>query len=183
MTADIYNKSEIYDYLYAFVKNNISAVQFERWIIPRIDWLKRTLGKNLTERIVNFDYADGDLSEIKSFIEYELGGLSEKDDLYDCGNELQRLMDWHSQGIDVILLDCSDICDGQTLQNKLRFSFGFPPWYGKNWDAFNDLVSLTEVDEIRLIGFDQMKKHIPQDAENLINLLERYKDKCDIIKK
>ena len=39
----------------------------------------------------------------------------------------------------IILLDLTD-CKGYELHKRIKDAFGFPEYYGENWDAFWDLI-------------------------------------------
>ena len=49
------------------------------------------------------------------------------------------------------------------LHELLAFSFGFPEYYGKNWDAFWDCLCDTNLPKtIELVGFDEIKRVLPE---------------------
>ena len=40
----------------------------------------------------------------------------------------------------IIHLDLTDCRYIDDLHERIRVAFGFPEWYGENWDAFWDLI-------------------------------------------
>jgi len=70
-----------------------------------------------------------------------------------------------------LIIDLKEVNTKQDLHNLLSTRFGFPDWYGNNWDAFWDLITDTEVvrmpDRLTLIGFKELLKKLPRDAQLL----------------
>ena len=46
-----------------------------------------------------------------------------------------------SKKIEEITLDFTGVKTLWELHERIRIAFDFPEWYGKNWDAFWDLLS------------------------------------------
>lgn len=53
--------------------------------------------------------------------------------------------DLEGLGFEVWTLDGSSMTDAQTFHTEAARVFGFPPYYGKNWDAFNDCFGELEL--------------------------------------
>lgn len=78
--------------------------------------------------------------------------------------------------VEKIVLDVSDIDTFVELQRYLQKELGFPDFYGMNWDAFWDAItSLVELPEVLvLMGWERLIKTLPEEANVLRDLLERY---------
>ncbi|MCC8435245.1 barstar family protein [Brevibacillus sp. M2.1A] len=79
----------------------------------------------------------------------------------------------------MVVIDVSEVKDPFELQNVLKEKLGFPDFYGKNWDAFWDaitgLVMLPE--KLVFIGWDDLVRNLPKDAEFLEKLIEKKNNK------
>ncbi len=53
----------------------------------------------------------------------------------------------------IINLDLTNTKYIMELHERIRLAFDFPEWYGKNWSAFEDLLSTEcDADEVRIYG-------------------------------
>lgn len=72
-----------------------------------------------------------------------------------------------------VVIDLSNVTRQSELHALLAESLSFPPFYGKNWDAFWDsitgLVEMPEVLELR--GIEKLHRALPEDAAHLTTLL------------
>ena len=71
-----------------------------------------------------------------------------------------------------VVINVENVKDSQELHKLLKSELEFPHFYGMSWDAITGLVQLPEVTIIK--GYKILKKDLPQDAEILVNTLERY---------
>ena len=83
----------------------------------------------------------------------------------------------------IIELDLTGCKALNELHERIRVAFDFPEWYGKNWDAFNDLLS-TECDADKVII--KGEKTLSKDFEKSLNMMHKvfefkkeYNDKCN----
>lgn len=62
------------------------------------------------------------------------------------------------------------------LHNRIREAFNFPDFYGRNWDAFWDLVS-TECDAntIIVIGSRSLPQDLKESGEMMLGILQEHK--------
>lgn len=59
------------------------------------------------------------------------------------------------------------------LHERIRASFGFPEWYGANWDAFWDLLwSECDADEVVIIGEKTIPKELKPQLEDMYKVLD-----------
>lgn len=72
-----------------------------------------------------------------------------------------------------VIFDCRGIDSKYKLHSKIKKVFDFPEWYGMNWDAFNDLIDLSDYNEIRFINFNALKNVLPDDTALFIELLKK----------
>ena len=75
-----------------------------------------------------------------------------------------------------VVINVENVKDSQELHNLLKSELEFPHFYGMSWDAFWDAITgLVQLPEVTIIkGYKILKKDLPQDAEILVNTLERY---------
>ncbi len=75
-----------------------------------------------------------------------------------------------------VVINVENIKDPQELHKLLKSELEFPHFYGMSWDAFWDAITgLVQLPEVTIIkGYKILKKDLPQDAEILVNTLERY---------
>ena len=75
-----------------------------------------------------------------------------------------------------VVINVESIKDSQELHKLLKSELEFPHFYGMSWDAFWDAITgLVQLPEVTIIkGYKILKKDLPQDAEILVNTLERY---------
>lgn len=60
-----------------------------------------------------------------------------------------------------LVLEASGIRSTEQLHSELRRLFGFPSYYGGNWDALFDLLmSLSTPTQLTLKGFDSLQANI-----------------------
>ena len=59
----------------------------------------------------------------------------------------------------IIILDFTGCKTWWDYHERIRVEFDFPQWYGKNWDAFWDLLSTSyDVGKVKIIGENTLKK-------------------------
>jgi len=79
-------------------------------------------------------------------------------------------------------VDVSAVRNSEELHDLLAKTFGFPAYYGKNWDAFNECIAedarVSSVVEVS--GIDQLRSRLPRDADllrrSLTNFAEESRD-------
>jgi len=75
-----------------------------------------------------------------------------------------------------LVINLKEVNNKQELHNLLSANFGFPDWYGNNWDAFWDLITDAEIvklpNRLILIGFKELSEKLPKDAEIFRNVLQ-----------
>lgn len=83
----------------------------------------------------------------------------------------------------IIELDLTGCKALSELHERIKVAFDFPEWYGKNWDAFNDLIS-TECDADKVII--KGEKTLSKDFEKSLDMLHKvfelkkaYNNKCN----
>ena len=75
-----------------------------------------------------------------------------------------------------VVINVENIKDSQELHKLLKSELEFHHFYGMSWDAFWDAITgLVQLPEVTVIkGYKILKQDLPQDAEILVNTLERY---------
>jgi RNAse (barnase) inhibitor barstar len=64
----------------------------------------------------------------------------------------------------------------EQLHDIFKDSFDFPEFYGKNWDAFWDMITgfVEMPEELRLINAGKFKQAFRKDYQTLIDIIEEY---------
>ena len=84
----------------------------------------------------------------------------------------------------VIELDLTGCKYWSELHERIKKAFGFPEWYGKNWDAFwdciVDLATGSKPLNIEIIGLDILERKFGEDESSiLLKCLKRAKYRAD----
>lgn len=80
----------------------------------------------------------------------------------------------------VIELDLNGCADLDDLHERIRKAFGFPTWYGKNWDAFWDLLwSECEADKVIIKGEQTMPSAFSEHLKIMHKTLEDHVSFCE----
>lgn len=63
------------------------------------------------------------------------------------------------------------------LHERIRLSLDFPEWYGRNWDAFWDLLHREcEYDFITVVGANTVASELKQAVQTMQDLMQKDKD-------
>ena len=74
----------------------------------------------------------------------------------------------------IIELDLTDCKTPFDLHERIRVAFDFPIWYGKNWDAFWDLLwSECDADKVIIHGESALTSKFDEYLMKLHEILER----------
>ena len=78
----------------------------------------------------------------------------------------------------IVTIDVNHIKTTKELHTLLKEVLDFPEFYGENWDAFWDAITgLVELPSIvQFIGWSNLEKELPTDAEVLLECLNDYKN-------
>ncbi len=69
----------------------------------------------------------------------------------------------------------------EEIHERIRASFNFPKWYGKNWDAFWDLLwSECDADKVIIKGEQGLSNNLTDELTTLHRILD---DKIEFNKK
>lgn len=62
------------------------------------------------------------------------------------------------------------------LHERIRIALNFPDWYGKNWDAFWDMINRDcEYNFITIKGSDTVSKELAGSIKTMRDILEENK--------
>lgn len=76
----------------------------------------------------------------------------------------------------VIKLDLTGCKHSDEIHERIRIAFDFPKWYGKNWDAFWDLLwSECDADKVEILGESTLPEKSKHDIEIMHEVLEDNK--------
>ena len=77
----------------------------------------------------------------------------------------------------IIELDITGVKTLNELHEKIRIAFDFPEWYGKNWDAFHDLIRTEcDADKVVVKGINTISSKFAEDINLLSEILKRKTD-------
>ncbi len=77
----------------------------------------------------------------------------------------------------IIELDLTGCKTLGELHERIRVAFDFPEWYGKNWDAFHDLLRTEcDADKVVIKGINTLSQKFARDKEILSQILNSKVD-------
>lgn len=66
------------------------------------------------------------------------------------------------------------------IHERIREAFNFPEWYGRNWDAFWDLLwSECDADKVEILGESTLPEKFKCDIDIMHRVLEDNKKECN----
>jgi RNAse (barnase) inhibitor barstar len=75
-----------------------------------------------------------------------------------------------------LTIDVGHFSSSESLQEGLAAVLGFPGWYGRNWDAFRDCVTHSDISDMPSVlvirGCEILAERLPRDARLLREILE-----------
>ena len=177
------------DYFYAFVNEYISCTEFENWVYNSVDLLSRMLNNDLelfTELLECTYCSDNETAHLKHILrnKFSLSCTPENYDKFisSADESLKKLIENNEDNLKDIIFDCTGIDTPGKLQKRIQTVFKFPEWYGMNWDAFNDLIDLSDVCTVRIINIQEMQTSIQNDTELFLKLLQiSLTENCKLI--
>ncbi len=79
---------------------------------------------------------------------------------------------------DPIVLDLTGCRYGGEVHERIKEAFGFPDYYGKNWDAMWDCIDfLFDQQEIVIRGFQTMPKDVREYCRPMLEIFEDLHEK------
>lgn len=151
-------------YLYAFINAFINPKTFEIWIYDNLELISKEISsQNLFLNLISCNYqSSNDVEHLKKLI------LKEYKNIFNSFTYDSILNSGNNELISIIKQE----------QNKSNIIiFDFPEWYGKNWNAFEDLLDLTELLIFKFINYTKMSQLIPNDSKRFIQILNNHKNK------
>lgn len=71
------------------------------------------------------------------------------------------------------VLDLTNVRSTDQLHDLLASFFGFPDYYGRNWDAFDECIAdFAPAGSLTLRGFQKLRSVLPRDADLLKQCLD-----------
>ena len=75
----------------------------------------------------------------------------------------------------MLVIDVSSVQTREELHTLLAEKLGFPEYYGKNWDAFDECIrDLPPSEPLQIAGIVHLENALPRDAAFLRNCLEAF---------
>ena len=76
----------------------------------------------------------------------------------------------HDDASERFTVDVASVSTREELHSVLSGAFGFPDYYGRNWDAFDECIRDAPLPpHLKIIGLASLHARLPREAE----LLER----------
>jgi len=78
-----------------------------------------------------------------------------------------------------IVLDLNGCKYLYELHERIRVTFDFPEWYGRNWDAFWDLLRSEiseEITDVEITGLGKLPAALKESGEKMIEILQENKE-------
>ena len=73
-------------------------------------------------------------------------------------------------------VDVSSVSTREELHRQLARMLGFPDYYGKNWDAFEECIrDFPPAGTLRIIGIQQLEAILPREAALLKQCVEDFR--------
>jgi len=66
------------------------------------------------------------------------------------------------------VIDVSDVTNAGDLHERIAAALGFPDYYGRNWDAFDECSTDPEIPtprEVQIRGLDALAMRLPREAD------------------
>jgi ribonuclease inhibitor len=74
---------------------------------------------------------------------------------------------------DELEIDVSSVLTRAELHELLAQAFGFPDYYGKNWDAFDECIREVGIPgRVRIVGMQPLRERLPREATLLMACLQ-----------
>ncbi len=78
-----------------------------------------------------------------------------------------------------VYLDLTDCKYIDELHERIRVAFGFPEWYGANWDAFWDSLSRdSDAENLIIVGEHTMPKEFDRSLAMMHEILDDMVKAC-----
>jgi ribonuclease inhibitor len=66
---------------------------------------------------------------------------------------------------DELEIDVSSVVTRGELHELLARALGFPDYYGRNWDAFDECIREVEIPaSVRILGVESLQQRLPREA-------------------
>ena len=67
---------------------------------------------------------------------------------------------------DALKIDVGAVTTRDEVHNLIAEAFGFPDYYGRNWDAFDECIRDVELpSHVEITGLDTLRVRLPREAE------------------
>ena len=79
----------------------------------------------------------------------------------------------------VTVLDLNGCKSLDELHERLSITFDFPDWYGRNWDAFWDLLNMEvpeELTNVEITGLTKLPADLKDCGEMMIKIMQENKE-------
>ena len=85
-----------------------------------------------------------------------------------------------------IIIDCSTCKYVDAIHEKLKESFGFPDYYGRNWSAFWDYLDdfcgdRTSETTVHVDGLNRLSKDLRSYAEKMVEIMRRAEEQYPLV--
>lgn len=189
-------KIKIVEVIILYIKGFLTEKEFENWVYNNSEQIENQVDKELYFDLISTSYTNK--IEVIS-LKNKLINLVEKNYKlqYDNINDEyveRQISENKNDGIWSIIqkkyerkkemvLDFQGIDSSKKLHIYLKLKFELSDYYGRNWDAFEDLLygDIKFPYKIIIKNDNYLLKHLPQDFEIFKELIMKHRKDCQIL--
>ena len=190
------DKMDIIEIIALYVKDYVSEKDFENWVYSHSKEIENQVDEELYLDLISSSYTNK--NEVISLKNKLITLLNENyKDYYETINdafieckisentheELWENIKKKYERKEEIMLDFKEIDSSQKLHEYLKIKFELSNYYGKNWDAFEDLLygDIILPRKIIIKNIKCLYEYSSYDAEMFKKLIIKHKKDCQII--
>ena len=80
----------------------------------------------------------------------------------------------------IVTIDVGTATTPDELHSTLADALGFPDYYGKNWDAFDECIrDVSLPSALEIAGLEQLRSRLPREARLLEDCFDYFKNDPD----
>lgn len=173
----------IIPYIYALLNGHISCEDFVNWTFT--DNIANEFDSDILDKIQSCDCENSnDTAELKKLLAKHYGKPLcnvTASCLSECSDNTLKMMLIYSGTAKKLCVDFSNISTAAELHKCLRYAFHLPYWYGENFDAFADILDMSEYKIIVLFNFTALENELPHAAAQLMNIIDKSKNSDSVV--
>lgn len=187
---------DIIEIIALYAKDYVSEKEFESWVYNHSKEIENQVDEELYLDLISSSYTNKNevinlknklitlLNEnYKEYYETINDAFVERKILENTYEELWENIKKKYERREEIVLDFDEINSSQKLHEYLKIKFELSNYYGKNWDAFEDLLygDIILPHKIIIKNIKCLYDYSSYDAEMFKKLIIKHKEDCQII--